>query len=73
MRSTPPSVVSMRTAELHAALVAIQRGEPHHRLVGSRDKDGHSVPLDEVCRRCPSRRKCKRASLMLADFESKIL
>jgi hypothetical protein len=63
----------MRTAELHAALEAIQRSEPRHRLVGSRDKKGNPMPVDEVCAGCPSRKKCKRASLMLADMENKIL
>lgn len=61
-----------RTAELHAKLVAIQTDEKHHKLIGSM-RDGRRLYLDEVCRSCPSRRRCKAASVALADLESKIL
>ncbi len=60
-----------RYMELHARLVAVQAAEPRHRLVGSRGKDGKTVPLDVVCGPCPSRKKCRRASLELADEGSR--
>jgi hypothetical protein len=62
-----------RTAELHAVLETIQRSEKRHRLIGSKHPDGRPTLLDEVCRGCPSRKRCRTASVALADLESRIL
>ena len=63
----------MRTAELRDALIAVQLGEKHHRLIGTKDKKGHPLSLDDVCRACPSRKKCRKAAVALADMETRIL
>jgi hypothetical protein len=60
-------------ARLRAELIRIQLTEPHHWKIGALDKHGQPTPLDEVCRRCPSCRKCRSTSVAMADIETKIL
>lgn len=61
----------MRTTDLRNALIAIQDAESHHKLIGSM-RNGYRVPLDAVCRECPSRKKCYAAGRALADLETSI-
>jgi hypothetical protein len=60
-------------ARLRAKLIQLQLDEPRHKKIGTRDKYGDRIPLDEICRRCPSRRPCRSTSVAMADIESKIL
>lgn len=62
-----------RLRQLRAELVELQRTEPHHRKIGTTDAMGRPILLDEICRTCTSRQKCRRTSVAMADIESKIL
>ena len=62
----------MRTTELRDKLVAIQSAEKHHKLIGT-SRNGERLYLDDICRSCPSRRKCYAAGRALADLETSIV
>ena len=47
-----------------------QRTEPHHKNIGSKDKRGRPIPIDEICGACPSRKRCWKISIALADLHS---
>ena len=56
-----PDVIALR-----ARLESVQRAEPlHTRVYG---KEGVAF-----CRRCPSRRECRNASLTLAEAETRVI
>jgi hypothetical protein len=57
--------------QVHAALEGVQAREPWHRKLGSKDKQGRPIPIDEICRDCPSRRPCWKLSIALGDISSK--
>lgn len=61
-----PSLLTLRNT-----LSRVQRDEPHHRRIGVAT-GGHSRPpsLEQVCRRCPSRKTCGAASEILAAAET---
>ena len=52
-------------------LVRLQAAEPHHRRIGVA-LPGHKHPptLEQVCRRCPSRKRCTEVSVSLAELET---
>ena len=56
--------------QIHALLEEHQRAEPHHKNIGSKDKRGTRIPIDEICGACPSRKRCWKISIALADLGS---
>lgn len=56
--------------QVHAALEAVQASEAWHKKLGSKDKNGHPIPIDEICKACPSRRPCWKLSIALGDLSS---
>jgi len=55
---------------IHGALEEHQRSEAHHKKIGSKDKRGNLIPLDEICGACPSRKRCWKLSAAMADLHS---
>lgn len=56
--------------QIHEMLEQHQRTEPHHKKIGSVDKRGNRIPIDEICGACPSRKRCWKLSIALADLHS---
>lgn len=56
--------------QIHATLEAHQRAEPYHQKIGSVDKKGNRIPIDEICGACPTRKRCGKLSIALADLHS---
>ena len=73
-----PDVIALR-----ARLERVQSREPDHRNIGelaiaampTASGETHYVTLTtaHVCPRCPSRRDCRHASLMLAEAETRVI